>query len=231
MRKILFALAFITTHFTTSAQGIIPFIGGNLSGYQIKQNNYASGGVPGLNIGAIADLRMSSLFSFQPGLQYAMTGGKISITHPGIVAPPTEYKYRVNSVQLPVMLVLKTGVEDQEHFFAGVGFYVSANLGGQLSAETAFLDPFGNTVKRNYTQNLTFDGIALNSMQRFDFGLSLGAGYHMAVGPELYFFYQKGTVDMLSQSYVAKSTTYQLGVAARYELKLQKKKAAHKGPR
>lgn len=236
MHRLLFALAFVIASFTTSAQGIIPFVGGNLSGYQLKQDDWASSGLPGLNVGAVADGKLFSRFSWQAGLQYSQLGGKLTYTYLGSVAPPSRYpytsryQYRVHAVQLPVMLVLKTGDEDHERFFAGIGFYVTENMGGTLNAETTVVDPSGHSTQHTVKENLRFDIADMNPnyIKRFDFGLNFGVGYHMAVGPELYLFYQKGVVDMQPGGLAGKSTTYQLGIAVRYALKWSPKQTHSK---
>jgi hypothetical protein len=226
MKRTLFGIALIFLHFAAAGQAIIPFVGGNLSGYNIKQNNHSSVPVVGINVGAIADIRLSNLFSLQPGLQYSRLGGKINSGLYYIVNSPssTKYLYGINAVQLPVLLVFKTGDEDGGRFFAGAGFYVTANVSGSADIES-FGGYFGHL---HSTYSLDFGSEQTYNVPRFDFGFNSGAGYHLANGWELYAFYQKGFVDYFTNSYLTGARTYQAGLSVRYALKPGSNKAKQK---
>jgi hypothetical protein len=226
MRRTLFGIALIFLHFAAAGQAIIPFAGGNLSWYQVKGDNYSSNPVMGVNAGALADINLSSMFlSLQSGLQYTRTGGEIVLANPGLAAP-NRILYRVDAIQLPVMLTLKIGDEDG-YYFAGAGFYVTANIGGTRDVKIpVVVDPFGHNHPLHYRESLQFGG-------KFDFGLNTGAGYHFANGLELYAFYQNGSVDIhpfipLSRGYYSDPRTYQAGLTVRYALKPGRKKAKKK---
>jgi hypothetical protein len=213
MQKILLGVALTLMNFAAAGQAIIPFVGSNLSWYQVKGDNYSEP-VMGVNAGALADISLSSMFlSLQSGLQYTHTGGMIVLANLSLPAPPNKILYRVDAIQLPVMLTLKIGDEDG-YYFAGAGFYVTANIGGTRDVQTSEVDPFGNISPRHYQESVQFSG-------RFDFGLYTGAGYHFAKGLELYAFYQK----ILSET---DARACQAGLAVRYTLKTGGNKAKHK---
>lgn len=227
MKKALFALAFISTNITAPAQTIIPFVGGNMSAYTVKSTDYTSSVLPGFNVGGIADFRLSSRFSLQPGMQYCRTGGKVAISRLG-PGYNYDFAYRVNALQLPVMLALKIGDEDRGHFIMGAGLYITMNLSGKLDVHEIVIGSGSFVNESNYREDLRIGSSEEDYVQRFDFGLNTGAGYHFANGLELYGFYQKGTVNILAGYLESGSRSYQAGLAVRYALKLLKQKTGPK---
>jgi hypothetical protein len=136
MKRTLFCIALISLHFAAAGQAIIPFVGGNISS-QASGDYYSSKPVMGFNAGAIADIKLSTMFSWQAGLQYSLSRGKTVLAHPGLAAP-AETVYRADAIQLPVMLTLKIGEEDDGRFFAGAGFYVAKNIAGTYKGKVEF---------------------------------------------------------------------------------------------
>ena len=140
MKKLILSLFMIITSIVgANAQfSIAPELGLNMANMTLKEKiginppvTIGTAMKAGLVIGAIADLGLNEKLYVQPGVFYLMNGCNI-------VGGGT---YNINTVEIPVNIVYKSGQEGGNRFYFGVGPYIGYNISGtvKMSGSTTTL--------------------------------------------------------------------------------------------
>lgn len=183
-KKLFFAAALAAGLFLSEAKAqsisIGPRLGLNFShvafteGDVYHRNEFKSDqkDLTGAQVGVVANIGLTDLLSIQPEFLYSQKGRR----HEGVFRPwnaAYEYKYRLNYLEIPVLLKATFGSENL-HAFVNGGPYLAYLLGG----------------KNNYLVggNETEDELELKyrngvKPNRSDIGLALGGGLGSKIGP------------------------------------------------
>lgn len=128
-------------------------------------------------IGAVADVKVSSMFSVQPGLTFMSKGTKSGNAFFDENDSGLEGSINISYLELPVNLVANFNAGTGK-FFVGAGPYAAYALSGNGKAGGVKEDmPFGSN-----------DG----EFKRFDFGLNFLAGYQLTNGLNIHAGYGLG---------------------------------------
>lgn len=118
-------------------------------------------------VGGIADIKVSNMFSVQPGLTFMSKGTKSGDAFFGEEGSDLSGSINISYLELPVNLVANFDAGSGK-FFVGAGPYAAYALSGNGKAGDTKEDmPFGSN-----------DG----EFKRFDFGLNFLAGYQLTNG-------------------------------------------------
>jgi hypothetical protein len=166
-------------------------VGGTLSNLTSKYDgtkaNDSKAGV-GFNIGGLMEYSFSESLSLQPELLYL---------HNNVKAKESDDKIKIQSIQLPVNLKYKMGVENLK-FYVAAGPYLGYIVSARKTTKTD---------GRDYSENLLD-----KTMKNFDFGLGIGFGVEIsnfAVGVG----YQYGLANIDKRDKMSsKSGTFNLSV-------------------
>ncbi len=161
-----------------------PEAGGLFSNYIQKLNGevLATKARLGLHIGGIVDYKFSNALSLQSGVLYVMNGYKLDYFFSNNII-------NVNTIEVPLSLIYKTGHPGKDRFFVGAGPYYALNLGG-TKKETG--NGTSSTTTFTAGNDRDNDGIKKN-----DFGLGLNVGYELTTGLYFRVHYQLGFVNLL----------------------------------
>lgn len=143
-------------------------------------------------VGAIADINVSPLFSFQTGLTYVGKGGEFNMRKameeigidPSVLEGNDIFTFNYSYLELPMNLLANFKVGEGK-FFIGTGPYVAY----ALSANTE------NTEK----DNLEF-GSEEGQYKRLEFGINFLGGYKLANGLNLHTGYGLGLTTIQNSS-------------------------------
>ena len=138
--------------------------------------------VPGLNVGAFIDVRLTKgmYLSFQPS--FSQEGTKISYALSGETDPVDSIKIRLNYFALPVSLKISS---TNERFYAIAGFETSMLLSSSVS-----IDDQKEEIKADVTQ--------------WNFAMHFGAGIHIPLGFSRMFVearFVQGLVDVTDDQF------------------------------
>jgi len=136
-------------------------------------------------VGGIADIKVSDIFSFQPGLTFMSKGTKSGeILFDGVSADANA-SINISYLELPVNLVANFDTGSGK-FFVGAGPYAAYALSGNGKVGDVKEDmPFGSN-----------DG----EFKRMDFGLNFLAGYGLTNGLNLHAGYGLGLGKILNEN-------------------------------
>lgn len=131
--------------------------------------------------GAVADLRLAKMFSFQPGILFT---GKGSKTQTGQESSANYYKATTNPyyIEVPANFVLKLPLGERSGLFVGAGPYLAVGVGGKNKAEGRYLGMAFNVendieFSDDDPTTLNFEeGAGFGVLRRFDYGLNGIAG-------------------------------------------------------
>jgi opacity protein-like surface antigen len=128
-------------------------------------------------VGAVADVKVSSMFSVQPGLTFMSKGTKSGDAFSEEEGSDLSGSINISYLELPVNLVANFNAGAGK-FFVGAGPYAAYALSGNGKAGGVKEDmPFGSN-----------DG----EFKRFDFGLNFLAGYQLTNGLNIHAGYGLG---------------------------------------
>lgn len=128
-------------------------------------------------VGAVADVKVSSMFSVQPGLTFMSKGTKSGDAFSAEEGSDLSGSINISYLELPVNLVANFNAGAGK-FFVGAGPYAAYALSGNGKAGGVKEDmPFGSN-----------DG----EFKRFDFGLNFLAGYQLTNGLNIHAGYGLG---------------------------------------
>lgn len=238
MKKILLSIAAVATMaFTAEAQiTITPKAGLTLSSIarskDYKDELKSEGGKnvlsPGFAFGAAFELGLSDNVSIQPELLYIQKGTKEKYESQG---ESGTIQFKMNYLELPVLLKFASGATDEFHFFGYVGPYFGYALKGKntfKSGGTTF------TTKIKFGEgDDSLEEVYVNKDEanRLDVGAYLGGGVKIPLGPGAvslearygYGFvnYNKDDSGQLSKDQL-KSQNRTIGIFAGYAIPLGK---------
>ena len=133
------------------------------------------------HVGAVADLRLSKVVSFQPGILFTGKGTK---SQTGRESDANYYKAVTNPyyIEVPANLVFKLPLGEHSGLFVGAGPYLAVGVGGKNKAEGRYLGmafDVENDIEFSDDDPTTLnfeEGAGFGIMRRFDYGLNGIAG-------------------------------------------------------
>ncbi len=139
MKKIAFILliAFVFTAKTeVRSQGFRLGLKGSpsIAWFKSETNNYESEGVRlGFSYGLISEFILAEQYTFATGIHVTYFGGKLSYpvgdqNDPNVTLPMVERTYRLQNLEIPLTLKMKTREIGYNTYFAKFGFGGSVNL-------------------------------------------------------------------------------------------------------
>lgn len=186
MKKIALVCFLALTVFTVQAQfRIIPKVGmaastvGRSQAYKedLKDEGIDNPLSIGFSAGAGFELSVGDIFSIQPEILYTQKGYKLKDQDGSL-------QFKLNYVEIPVLLKFSFGEEDELRFFGYVGPYVGYALNGSAnlkigSASTKGKVKFGEEPANNTGNDAYF---AKDEANRLDIGAYVGAGVGYPLG-------------------------------------------------
>ena len=139
----------------------------------------------GANGGVMADFGFSDLLSFHPELLFSQKGAKTESTDPFGSGGKLEAQTRLNYVDLPLLLRLKTG---------GIFFEAGPQLGFLASRNSEA------TVTYPGQPSSTTSNSNTKGVRSVDLGYLVGVGYQLPQGLELGVRYNGGFLDLSDPS-------------------------------
>ena len=104
----------------------------SIAWFKSETDNYNSEGVRfGISYGLLSEFILAEQYTFATGIQVVYFGGKLSYPESdevGTEFPSLERTYRLQNVEVPLTLKMKTREIGYNTYFARFGFGVSANL-------------------------------------------------------------------------------------------------------
>ncbi len=134
------------------------------------------------HVGAVADLRLASFLSFQPGLVVTGKGSKTEIYTTNSTTD-NYYKIKTNPIylELPANFVFKAPISTGSNLYFGAGPYVAMGIAGKTKGEQRFLgvgSSYERDIEFNNDDPLTSqqEDASVNKLRRFDYGANALAG-------------------------------------------------------
>jgi hypothetical protein len=181
----------------------------NILGITIPPPDFKNSIRSGARFGVIADVDIFHHISIQPGIFYSMQGGNqkgtTSVTIPvallaqftqlplpiSLNAPVTiDTKTKLNYLHVPVNVIYHFN-----KFFAGAGPYISYALNGTIKGNTTASIPVIGDYNTSIDSTISF-GSDKGSIRRFDYGVSITAGYDLPFGLFIRAYYQMGLAEL-----------------------------------
>ena len=134
----------------------------------------------GLTLGVIADMPISSNFSFQPQLNFVQKGGKEG-------EDDYEASTVINYLELPLNFVYKTTDNGSGHFFVGAGPYLGFAIGGKSKVEV---------LGEEEEVDLEIGNDDGDDIKPFDLGINVLAGYKLPGGIFISANYTPGLINI-----------------------------------
>ena len=167
---------------------------------------------PGLAIGGVVDFGLSNNYYLQPGLFYLANGCNIKQNAaPPEIAPPGSIN--LNTIQLPVNVLYKSGKPGMNRLFLGIGPYVAYNISGT-----------GKITGGSTTTFTMGDKPNASNIRPLDYGAGINAGYECPMGFLIRVHYQVGFPN-LNPTPGGTETTSALGLTVGYLFGGKPKKA------
>ena len=135
----------------------------------------------GMRIGVVADLGISRHFYIDPALLYVMNGDNVNYVFENDIV-------RVNTLQLPVNVVYKSGHPGGERFVIGAGPYFARNMSGTRKVG-------GNGATTSISVSIGNDAAADN-LRPTDIGLGALVGYELTTGLYVRAYFQHGFTNL-----------------------------------
>ena len=186
MKKIALVCFLALTVFTVQAQfRIIPKVGvtastvGRSQAYKdaSKQSNTDNPFSIGFSAGAGFELSVGDIFSIQPEILYTQKGYKLKDQDGSL-------QFKLNYVEIPVLLKFSFGEEDELRFFGYAGPYVGYALNGSYNFQIASASRKGKLKfaeePANYTGTDAY--VSKDEANRLDIGAYVGAGVGYPLG-------------------------------------------------
>ncbi len=153
------------------------------SNYTGKQNgdNVPTKAIFGARIGATAEYGFGSGFAVQGSALYVANGYQLS----NVIMTQ---KMTLNTLEVPVSLLWRSGEVGDDRFFVGAGPYVGWNIGGKVK-ET------GNGVSESRKVNIG-DTRGDDDARRTDYGFGAYLGYELSSGLFIRAHFQHGLTNL-----------------------------------
>ncbi len=186
MKKIAFVCFLSLAALTAQAQfKIIPKVGVTASTFglskaandDLKADNTDKPLTIGFSAGAGFELSMGDIFSIQPEILYTQKGYKLKDAD-------SESQFKLNYVEIPVLLKFTFGEEDELRFFGYAGPYVGYALNGNYNFQIGSASQKGKLKfgeePDNYTGTDAY--VSKDDANRLDIGAYVGAGVSYPIG-------------------------------------------------
>lgn len=146
-------------------------------GQYAPENN---GSKIGFTYGLMAEYNFAENYAIVTGLQVNMTGGKITSKYLGTetssVVKNTDFNYRLNYLEIPVGLKLRTDPISGFRFFGQLGLTTGFNLAKKATYAVNYLDDKGNNVTST-GENEKIKGTLAIAPVMFTMNIGAGAEY------------------------------------------------------
>jgi hypothetical protein len=140
----------------------------------------------GFTYGLMAEYYFAENYGFVTGLQVNMTGGKINSKYLGTsateVVTNADFNYRLNYLELPVALKLRTDPISGFRFFGQLGLTTGVNIAKKASYSVNYRDADGNTQLSTGNNEKIKGSLAIAPVM---YAMNIGAGVERAVGDKL----------------------------------------------
>ncbi|MEL6658440.1 MAG: porin family protein [Bacteroidota bacterium] len=168
---LLFLLAFT---FSAHTQSIGPKVGVNIGSWGGDDifDDADYGSITGLQFGAVAVIPVSDKFAIQPELVYLQKGSSFEFDFLG---DKIESNTTLNYLEIPILARINV-TDGPTQIFINAGPSIGFGLSGTISSESG---------GEESEVDIDFDEDGISS---FDFGLAVGAGVQLEVGPGQIFF-------------------------------------------
>lgn len=150
------------------------------SGQSITADN-----IVGFQAGLILKAPVSDQFSIRPQLLYSVKGLKLSSN---VLGTGNEAKATINYLEVPIQLAYAFEA-GEGNIVIGAGPYLAYALNGT-----------GTTTTNGKTTTESLDFSSSDAQKRFDYGLTVSAGYELNSGLGLSFYYSPGLANLSSSS-------------------------------
>ena len=198
MKKILLLLALFTaTSFLLKAQVRFgPEVGGNVAHYKLDAGFFAfsASSKPGVILGAIVEIPLSSHLYLRPGARYVSTSYDLNYTVFTLTGT-------INTIQLPVNLVYKTGSDDGNRFYISAGPYFAMNIVAEEHITASkILSQWGVPENLDSVRNLSTGDLGIGASAGYQFGshFLLQAHFQKSYG---HLFFDVQGVDVKNYNY------------------------------
>jgi hypothetical protein len=161
----------------------------------------------GMKVGGLLEIPFSNHWYFQPGLFFDMRNSSASQTYLNNKA--NDFKWHINSLELPVNFVLKTHQEGHHRLWFAVGGYISYGLGGRMENTDYNAVPYtyvGGDVL-TLSNPIDYDGKNPASLSSFDYGAQANIGFEFPVGLFLRAGYSQGFANRAPYSNLTYNTS------------------------
>ncbi|TVQ10299.1 MAG: PorT family protein [Bacteroidetes bacterium] len=152
----------------------------SLAWFKSETDNYDSEGVRlGFSYGLISEFVLAEQYNFATGINITYFGGKLSYpvgdqNDPGVALPMVERTYRIQNLEVPLTLKMKTREIGYNTYFAKFGFGGSVNLTAKAN------DKFYNPANSNTDQVNDID--IKGDTPLFRVSMILGLGMEHSLG-------------------------------------------------
>ncbi len=141
---------------------------------------------PGYRVGLLIDIPLGSNVYLQPSVTYNWNNIKftkeLDFTTYGINGAAETERYRLHNIQVPFLITYKSGFENMERFFCGIGPYVSINIGGNYRLRYPVVDSGGRySFKKEASEVQIGEKGNNNQFSALDYGLMAQIGYESSV--------------------------------------------------
>lgn len=141
----------------------------NFGGDDISKNVDDKNMILGFNAGVTLDYQLAGSLYLMTGLDFTTKGAKYDLLKVG--NSTTSLKFNPMYVQLPIHLGFKVPLADDLNIVLRGGVFAAYGVGGKMK-----VDVDGDNSTTNLTEVDLFDD---NGLNKFDFGVGLGAGVEL----------------------------------------------------
>lgn len=151
---------------------------------QFKPEN--NGSKVGFNYGLMAEYQFQDNYAIVTGLQINMAGGKILTNYAGTetsnVVKSADYNYRLNYLEIPLGLKLRTDPISGFRFFGQLGITTGVNIAKKAGYDVTYLDEAGTEKSISGTNEKIKGTLAIAPVM---FTMNIGGGAEYLINDKL----------------------------------------------
>lgn len=198
MKKVILLLTLFTiTSFSLRAQVRFGLeAGGNIAHYKLDAGFFAFGASskPGIVAGAIVDIPLAGHLYLRPGARFVSSSYDLNYTVFALSGT-------INTIQLPINVVYKTGADDGNRFYFSAGPYFAANIvAKEHITASPILSQWGVPENLDSMRNLSTGDLGIGAMVGYEFATHFLAQAHFQRSYGNLFFDVQG-VDIKNYNY------------------------------